>query len=113
MAPRLSPNATDHDILIEIRTRLDVLQSSVRENNAAVAMRLDQLQNDKASSKDLDPLRTSIERQQKDIESKADKAAFQTLVEVTDGTRRLVYIGLGILIALQFFAPFLWAKLLH
>lgn len=112
MAPRTSPNASDHDLLIEIRTRLDVLQSSVRENNAAVSLRLDHLQSEKANSKDLDPLRTAIERQQVDIAAKGDKKDFLGLVATVDSTRRLVFIGVGILAALEAIMPFILLALL-
>jgi len=111
MPPRTSPNASDHDLLIRIDTKVDVLQVTVQETRTALSARIDRLAQDKANYTDLDPLRTSIQRQQSEIEGKADKKLFEASIEKADGTRRLVYIGIGIAATLQFIAPFVWAAI--
>lgn len=109
MPPRKTPqDASDHDLLIKIDTRLEVLQASVRENNAALNTRLDSLVREKANITDLDPLRNTIAKLQEefgaqcdDLTSKADKTEFKDIADKLDATRRLVFIGIGILLAVQ------------
>jgi len=95
-ARRPSPDASDHDLLIEIRTRLDVLQSSVRENNAAIGLRLDHLQTEKASTKDLDVVRAFIENVQRD--GKTKDAAQDKDIRFA---HRMIYIAIGALGVLE------------
>jgi DNA-binding FadR family transcriptional regulator len=105
--------ASDHDLLIRIDTKVDVLQSTVQETRTALSARIDRLAQEKAGYSDLDPLRKAIERFQEDVTGKINKADFDDLLHKVDGTRRLLYIGVGVLLTLQFLAPFVWAKLLH
>ena len=112
--------ASDHDLLIRIDTKVDLLQSTVQETRTALSARIDRLAQEKAGYNDLDPLRNALEKLQRDTENlcevdstKVNKAEFDTWLEKVDGTRRLVWIGIGILATLQFLVPFLWARLLH
>ena len=113
MAPRAQTSASDHDLLIRIDTKVDVLQSTLQETRTALSARIDRLAQEKAGYSDLDPLRKAIERFQSDFGSKANKGDFDDLVDKVDATRRMLWIGVGILGTLQFIAPFVWAKLLQ
>jgi hypothetical protein len=105
--------ASDHDLLIRIDTKVDVLQSTLHETRTALSARIERLAQEKAGYADLDPLRKSIEALQSVATAKAEKHEFDALVSTVDSTRRIVWIGIGVLATLQFLAPFVWAKLLH
>jgi len=121
---RSSPDLTDHDLLVTIDAKLGFLQTSLGETRSALSARIDLLGKEKANLSDLDPLRKAIERQQADaaaqcddIATKVDKDDFKGLKEdlksvreTGDGTRRLVWIGVGILATLQLLVPYI---LLH
>lgn len=105
MAPRQPPppSANDHDLLIRIDTKLEVLHSSVRENNQAVALRLDQLGKEKAGYGDLDLLRRTIEEKDSHNEqrvSELKKKDADQQVEL-DWARRMIWIAIGISATLQ------------
>src|SRR6185295_17593919 len=101
---RLSPDASDHDLLIRLDTKVDILIGSqgemrnaldarINETRTALGARIENLGKDKANISDLDPLRKQIERIQEDVVTH--------LADKLDNTRRLVFIGVGILAALQ------------
>lgn len=114
MPPRL-PNsaASDHDLLIRIDTKVDTLQATLQETRTALSARIDLLAREKANSTDLDPLRHTIETLQQKVHTKASQADHDNLAEKFDQTRRLVWIGVGILVAINLIAPVVWAKLLN
>ncbi len=112
MPPRTQATS-DHDLLIRIDTKVDVLQSTLQETRTALSARIDRLAQEKASYADLDPLRKAIEALQSASSEKAEKHDLNSLVSTVDSTRRIVWIGIGVLVTLQFLAPLLWAKLLH
>jgi len=107
---------SDHDLLIAIRERLDVLASSVRENHAAMGMRLDNLQAQKANVSDLDPLRNFIEGVQSTAKERdADQVR---RLDGQDGKitslSRTMWIGVGILLTVQVLVvPFVLALLIR
>jgi hypothetical protein len=120
MPPRshtITAIASDHDLLIRIDTKVDVLQGTMQETRTALSARIDRLAQEKASYADLDPLRKQIEAAQAiaqtAVATKTDKTDFNALIDKVDATRRLVWIGVGILVALQCLAPFMWARLFH
>ena len=98
-----STDASDHDLLIRIDTRLEVLSSQVRENNQAVALRLDQLGRDKASYADLDTLRKFIDEREKQTEQRVIdlEANDQKQQQQIDWSRRMIWVAIGILGTLQ------------
>lgn len=103
MTPRNpNTNSSDHDLLVRLDTKMDVLQSTVQETRTALSARIDRLAQEKASYGDLDLVRKTVE----DYQRKNEK-----LEEQVDGTRRMIWIGAGVLSTLQFLAPFVWAKL--
>jgi hypothetical protein len=112
------PNRSDHDLLIRIDTRLEVLSTSVSQNHDDVSLRLTRLDSEKAGYKDLDILRNIITGQQADVGKLADKVAadaeklatkVQTdadeLAEKVDWTRRMLWLGIGGLIVLNIVVP--------
>jgi uncharacterized membrane protein len=103
MPPRSQVNATDHDLLIRIDTKLESLASSVRENNAAVAMRLDQLGKEKVNYGDLDVLRRLIDEKEgnNDQRVKELKEKDASLQKELDWARRMIWIAIGISATLQ------------
>lgn len=100
---RTTLDASDHDLLIRIATQLEVLHASVRENNQAVSLRLDQLTRDKATYADLDVLRKTIEErvathaQHVDDLRKTDESQQEQL----DWARRMIWTAIGISATLQ------------
>jgi DNA-binding FadR family transcriptional regulator len=87
---RASSSTSDHDLLIEIKTRLELLQSTVQESRTALSARIDRLAQEKADNGSLDTLRQTIERaQQTNKEKEADQdkdIAF---------SQRMIYIAIG------------------
>src|SRR6266542_3915256 len=111
---RTSPDASDHDLLVRIDAKLEFLQTSLGETRTALSARIDGLGKEKANVTDLDPLRKAIERHQEtldeqceDITKKIDRDDFKTLTEKVDSTRRLVWIGVGVLGVLEALSPLL------
>jgi hypothetical protein len=102
-ARRTTPDASDHDLLIRIDTRLEVLHASVRENNQATTARLDELNRGKASYGDLDVLRKTIEENHADHQEtveelrKSDREQQAQL----DWARRMIWIAIGVSATLQ------------
>jgi hypothetical protein len=107
MAPRNPANASDHDLLIRIDTKVDVLQSTVAETRTALSARIDRLAQEKASYGDLDVVRKSIEDYQKrnSEELSAKNAEVEKLADKVDWTRRMIWVAIGILGTLQFLGP--------
>lgn len=103
MPARPSPNASDHDLLIRIDTKVDVLTSTVQETRTALSARIDRLAQDKANVTELDPLRKMIERQQEQLNAQCDELTAKADKSEFDGVKRLVLIGVGIVIALNVF----------
>lgn len=113
MPPRTtSPNASDHDLLIRIDTRLQSLSESVAMNHSAVTTRLNELDKDKASYKDLDVLRKAIEESQ--TKNKDDVGTVRTdyrdLADKVDWTRKMLWIAIGVVGVLQILIPFLLVR---
>jgi len=114
MPPRtVNTQASDHDLLIRIDTKVDVLQTTVQETRTALSARIDRLAQEKAGYSDLDPLRKTIDLMQSDLAKKTDKDDVNNIAEKLDSTRRLVFIGYGILAAIQFIAQYALAKFLN
>lgn len=97
-------NASDHDLLIRIDTRLEILSASVSQNHNDVTMRLNELDKDKVSYKELDVLRETINGQQLIAERLAEKV---------DWTRSMLWKGMGILAALNIIIPIVLALALR
>lgn len=98
--PRQTSNASDHDLLIRIDTKVDNLSSMVQETRTALSARIDHLAQEKAGYGDLDVLRKSLEEYQK-----AKKEEDGKLAEKVDWTRRMIWIAIGIITTLQFIGP--------
>jgi hypothetical protein len=94
MPPRIV--SSDHDLLIRIDTRLEILSQSVAQNHSDVTSRINVLDTLKANYTDLDVLRKAIDSQQ---ESAAD------LTEKVDWTRRMLWMAIGGLAVLEIVVP--------
>lgn len=107
MPPRNPANASDHDLLIRIDTKVDVLQSTVAETRTALSARIDRLAQEKAGYGDLDVLRNTLADYQKaQKEEQADKnEQAKELAAKVDWTRRMIWIAIGVLGTLQFLGP--------
>jgi hypothetical protein len=90
MTPRtLRTPDTDHDLLIRIDTKVEGLASSVMQMQSAFEGRVARLEVEKASSSDLDVLRSFIEKTQE--KNRTD----------IDWTKRMIWMGLGAIVAVQ------------
>jgi|ERR1700682_348189 len=103
MPPRLvngNGHSSDHDLLIRIDTRLEVLASNVAQNHNDFTNRLNTLDKEKVDYKELDVLRKTISEQQ---------SAGKELADKVDWTRRMVWIAIGAMGALNLVWPIILA----
>ena len=99
MPPSPVRHNTDHDLLIEIRTKLDYLQTEMRDGHTNFIARLERLEREKANYTDLDILRRSIEK------TNAEGGIREDLQQAEiDWTKRGLYIAIGAGAMLQFLA---------
>jgi hypothetical protein len=87
-------NSSDHDLLLtlkaELGTKLDRVIVDVKELKDNVAARVTDLEQEKVSKEDFDDLRNAIAKYQDDTD------------KTISSLQRLVYTGLGIVLAIQF-----------
>lgn len=97
--PRSRPaaNVSDHDLLIRIDTKLEMLTASVSQNHSEFTQRLNELDKEKANNGDIELLRATIRDQQVRADGLAEKV---------DWTRRMLWIAIGAMAALNIIGPF-------
>lgn len=103
-APTFNGQGNDHDLLIRIDTRLEVLNTSVTQNHNDMSVRLSELDKAKVDRKELEGLRSLIDTQQSDSKDLAEKV---------DWTRRTLWMAAGGLTALNIIIPLIITLLMR
>jgi len=96
MPPRNPPDASDHDLLIRIDTKVDLLNSTLNETRTALSARIDRLATEKASVGEVDTLRKFIEKVQADGNSK-DAAQDKEIAFA----KKMIYMAIGAIWVVQ------------